>query len=203
MNETKTGPHLTDETKFWFSLPKGRSFFASIKTGENIKTHFDNGVSKLFNKDVNLYTTLSFNRQLNHLSLRLGVNHVSENLHSDVRFKINNQEKVDTIISTRNLYTTNKFTWGVIGAFSVGSWILLQNSLLVGYKVDDKNDLYFRTENETFRRNNPESFQDWFSQFILNGVSKINDKTKIGGEVLFCLYRSLSKHKNIASNGHN
>lgn len=77
MNETKAGPHLTDETKFWFSLPKGRSFFASIKTGENIKTHFDNGVSKLFNKDVNLYTTLSFNRQLNHLSLRLGVNHVS------------------------------------------------------------------------------------------------------------------------------
>lgn len=120
-----------------------------------------------------------------------------------MRFKINNQEKVDTIISTRNLYTTNKFTWGVIGAFSVGSWILLQNCLLVGYKINDKNDLYFRTENETFRRNNPENFQDWFSHFIFNGVSKINDKTKVGGEVFLDLYRSLSKHRNTASNGHN
>ena len=81
------------------------------------------------------------------------------------------------------MYTTNKFTWGVIGAFSVGSWILLQNCLLVGYKINDKNDLYFRTENETFRRNNPENFQDWFSHFIFNGVSKINDKTKVGGEI--------------------
>lgn len=155
INETKAGPHIHDETRLWFSLPQGRAFYAQLKAGETVKTHFDNGPTDLFGKTVNLYTALSFNRQLSHLSWRVGLNHACENLNADVRLKLNNQEKIDPIISTRNLYTKDKLTLGFVGAVNLRSLVLQRNSLLFGYKLNDKNEVFLRAENECFRKDNP------------------------------------------------
>ena len=73
----KTGFKLSDEVKFWFDLPQGRSFYSKIKSTDYLKLHFDNGIFEQWNKKWNLYATLNLTKALTNASLRLGANHKS------------------------------------------------------------------------------------------------------------------------------
>ena len=84
----KTGLKLSDELKFWFNLPEGRSLYAKVKSTDYLKLQFDNGTVQRWNKYWNLYATLNTNKALVNPSLRLGASHLSEHCNSDNRIRV-------------------------------------------------------------------------------------------------------------------
>lgn len=84
----KSGLKLSDELKFWFSLPQGRSLYAKVKSADYLKLQFDNGIITRWNKKWNLYAALNTNKTLSNPSLRLGVDHHSEHCHSGNRLRV-------------------------------------------------------------------------------------------------------------------
>lgn len=84
----KAGSSVSDELKFWFSLPGGRSLFSKIKSSNYLKLHYDHGIVEQWNKRWNLYATLNCNKALENVSLRLGASNKSEHCNSDNRLRI-------------------------------------------------------------------------------------------------------------------
>lgn len=70
--------------------------------------------------------------------------------------------------------------FGFLGALNVRSFVLLRNSLLFGYKVNDKTELFLRAENECFRKSNPKVLSELLSHYIFDAIHTYDSKTKIG-----------------------
>ena len=65
--------------------------------------------------------------------------------------------------------------------------MLQKNGLLFGYNIDQNNDVFLRAEVKGFRKSAPRSFAigDVFDYVVADYIKKIDDKSKIGLEVLF------------------
>jgi hypothetical protein len=136
IKEGKTGPHIHDETRLWFTLPKGRSFFAELKTGETIKAHFENGPKDIFGQNINFYSTLSLTRQLSNLKFKLGLIHNGTNAHTDMRLKLGDREKGDSLLSAHSHIHSGKWTFGYLAAVNIYNLILNQNQVMVGCRLN-------------------------------------------------------------------
>ena len=51
---------------------------------------------------------------------------------------------------------------------------------MLGYKVDEKTNVFVRTEQEHFRRKNPEGLKGWFDHVLIDAVTKQNENTTFG-----------------------
>ena len=149
-----------------------------------MKLHYDNGTRKIFGKLFNFYGTLSASHKFEDLSWRFGLSHNSENVHSDFRVKISPRDSSPLKVSARNVYTQGKWTFGYVGMLDVNKHVLACSNLLLGCKVDDRSQVFLRGENEHFRRSNPSGPANLFDYYILDAISRVNEKTTIGAEVL-------------------
>ena len=84
----KSGLKLSDELKFWFNLPEGRSLYTKVKSTDYLKLQFDNGIITQWGQKWNLYAALNTNKTLSNPSLRLGAGHQSQHCNSDNRLRI-------------------------------------------------------------------------------------------------------------------
>lgn len=87
------------------------------------------------------------------------------------------------MFSTRILWTHGKATCGMVGMVDLNNWVLTCSNLLLAYKFNSKTDIFLRANHEHFRRRNPEGWQGWFDNFILDGVTKYGPKTTVAAEV--------------------
>jgi len=133
---TQQGPHLQDQTSFWLSLPQGRALYARLNMNDYLKLHLDNGVTRFFGKKVNLYGALTSTHNFASLSWRLGLRHVSKDVHTDCRIKYSTGKKDELNFSTRNVYKNRKLTYGLITMLDLNSWVLNNCNLVLGYKAD-------------------------------------------------------------------
>lgn len=162
---------LSDEIKFWFNLPGGRSFYSKVKSGDSMKLHFDNGIIEKHSKKLNLYATLNLSKTLTNASLRLGAAHKGENCNSDNRLKIDftSDNQSNLTWYNRTVVTKDKFTFGSMLVYGISSKVLSKSNFLLGYKVNDKVDAALRVENNTFKT----------SQFKLNEIISHLDSYKV------------------------
>jgi hypothetical protein len=85
----------------------------------------------------------------------------------------------------------DKVSFGVLGAYSLTQNVISKNSLLLGYKVDDKTSVFLRADSEGFRKN-PIGWTDcqaYFDNLKLDVVSNQSNNLKFGLEVSYSLYR--------------
>ena len=200
---TQNGPHLQDQTSFWVSLPQGRALYAKINMNDYFKLHLDNGVTNILGKRFNLYAALTSPHNFSALSWRLGLRHISKDVHTDCRIKYSTGKKEDFTFSTRNLYKNGKFTYGLITMVDLNSRILNNSSFVLGYKADAKTDIYVRAEHSVFRRKNPESWRGLFDNYLIDAIYAHNPTTTIGAEVRKNICRSPSSLDPVHSNGFN
>ena len=117
------------------------------------------------------------------MTLKAGVGHISEHCQSDNRIRVNLQQNDSAwCFYHRTTVTHNKLTLGFVGVFDLTQKVLQKNNFLLGYKADDKTDIFLRAEVEGFRKNSanlqkPESI---FDTFTLDLVRKIDERGKIG-----------------------
>ena len=74
----------------------------------------------------------------------------------------------------------DKFKIGFLSVFNIGTKVLEKNNVLVAYTHDSQHSLYFRGENEGYRRRNP-SLEDptsIFDNIIVDYVNNVDKKTK-------------------------
>lgn len=147
VREDKTGAHIYDETRLWFTLPKGRSFYAELRTGETIKTHFENGLKEIFGQKINFYSTLSFTRQLKNLKFKLGLKHNTDNSQSDVRLKIGDREKDESFFSAHSHFYSGNWTYGYLASVNLYPVFLTKNQIMLGRKFGDKDSAFLRISN--------------------------------------------------------
>ena len=74
--------------------------------------------------------------------------------------------------SLRNIYKSGKFTYGFLGMADLNNRVFSIGNLLLGYKVDEKTNIFLRTSQEHFRRKNPTDFKGIFDHFLVNAVTK-------------------------------
>lgn len=136
---------VSDELKFWFDLPEGRSLYSRLKT-DNLKVLFDNGITEHWGKKWNLYAGLNSSKSIENVSVRLGAANISDGCHSDNRLKIDLQAegKTNATWYNRTIVTHDRLTFGILGAFSLTNNVLAKNNVLLGYKVDDKSSAFLR-----------------------------------------------------------
>ena len=82
-------------------------------------------------------------------------------------------------------------TYGFVGLANLTHQVLSIGNLLLGYKVDEKTNLFLRTHQEHFRRKNPEGIKGWFDHIILDAITRYNEKTSVCAEVSHLLSRLL------------
>jgi len=123
-------------------------------------------VIEQFNRKWNIYGSINTNKSLEDLSLRIGASHLGDKCHSDNRLKIDlgSEERKNVTWYNRTLVYQNKFTFGLLGAYGISHNVIAKNNLLVGYKIDDKSTVFFRAENDGYRKG---SFDlcDWRAYF--------------------------------------
>lgn len=150
----KSGLKLSDEVKYWYDLPEGRSFYSKVKSTDYIKFHIDNGIIEKWNKKWNLYATLNVTKTLSNASLRLGAAHKSQNCNSDNRLKVDFQDdKHNLTWYNRTVVTKDKFTFGNMFVYNISQQILAKTNFLFGYKGDKDIDVFLRVENNDYRKN--------------------------------------------------
>jgi hypothetical protein len=183
------GYAVSDEAKLWFTVAETRTIYAKIKSSNYLKVHYDHGIEEKWGQKWNLYATLNSNKALENVSLRLGVAHVSEKCNSDNRLKIEYgaENKKNLTWYNRTYVQHDKFTFGVLGAYSLSQNIISKNSLLFGYKVDDKTSVFLRADSEGFRKNaiGWKDCQSYFDNVKLDVFSNHNTSFKYGLEVVF------------------
>jgi hypothetical protein len=64
VSEDKNGRSVSDEIKFWFNLPEGRSLYSKIKSSNYLKVLFDNGVTTNWGNKWNFYAGLNATKSL-------------------------------------------------------------------------------------------------------------------------------------------
>lgn len=181
---------VSDEVKFYFALPQGASFYSKVKSNDYLKIHYDHGTTSFFERTWNFYATVNATKSLKDLSYRVGVAHLSKVCNSDSRLRVKKGEsETEVTLYNRTTVTHNKFTFGVVGAYEVARNLISKNSILLGYKVDDKTSVYLRAENG-FRKS-PIALSDWknyFDHFKFDAISSIDSETKVGLEVQLNIY---------------
>lgn len=194
----KGGLKLSDEVKYWFGLPEGRSFYSKVKSSDYIKLHLDNGIVEKWNRKWNLYATLNLTKTLSNASLRLGANHVSSKCSSDNRLRVDFQDdKQNLTWYNRTVVTKDKVTFGNMFVYNISSQILSKTNFLLGYKVSDKIDAFVRVENNDYRKVSwsPAEIVNHFDTCRLDFIAKHDDRIKYGLEVSMYLYRPFSRRK--------
>ena len=175
--------NFADEIKLWFDLPNNRSFYAKVKSADYLKLHYDHGLREWQKKKYYLFGNLRSNKSFTDMTLKAGVGHISEHCQSDNRIRVNLQQNDSAwCFYHRTTVTHNKLTLGFVGVFDLTQKVLQKNNFLLGYKADDKTDVFLRAEVEGFRKNSanlqkPESI---FDTFTLDLVRKIDERGKIG-----------------------
>ena len=194
----KAGLKLTDEVKYWFNLPEGRSFYSKVKSSDYIKLHLDNGIVERWDRKWNLYATLNLTKTLSNASLRLGANHVSPKCNSDNRLRVDFQDdKQNLTWYNRTVVTKDKLTFGNMFVYNISSQIIAKTNFLLGYKVSDKIDAFVRIENNDYRKVSwsPAEIVNHFDTYRLNFIAKHDEKIKYGLEVSFYQYRPCSRRR--------
>ena len=193
IKQDKGALKLSDEIKYWFALPEGRSFYSKVKSSDYLKLHFDNGIIERWNKKWNLYATLNVSKTLTNASLRFGAAHKSQHCNSDSRVKVDflDENKYDLTWYNRAVVTKDKFTFGKMTVFNISSKVLAKTNFLFGYKVNDKVDAFLRIENNDYRKHKwgIKEITQHLDTFKFDIVGKHDEKVKYGLEVKNTLFR--------------
>lgn len=127
-------------------MKNGKTIFTRVKSSDQIKVQFDNGITKHWGRSWNLYASFNTSKSLNNLSVRLGAHSFSERLNSDNRLKFDYSADGSPSITwyNRTVYTQDKWSIGVLTA--IGK-VLAKNNVFVGYKIDGSSSVSLRAEN--------------------------------------------------------
>lgn len=174
----------------WFALKDGRTIFTRVKSSDQIKVHFDNGITKHWGRSWNLYASFNTSKSLNNLSVRLGAHSFSERVNTDnrLKFDFSADGSPSTTWYNRTVYSQDKLSLGVLAAVGLSKKVLAKNNLFVGYKIDDSSSISLRAENEGYRKDQLDwtkiagQPQQLFDHIKLDYVKKIDD-IKVGVEV--------------------
>lgn len=145
---------MSDEAKLWFSLPGDRWLYSKIKSNDYLKVHYDNGFFEKWGRQWNLYGSFNTNKALENISVKIGAIHRCPSHESDNRLKIDmsTDSKQNLTWYNRTMITHNNFTYGILGAYSISQNYILKNNLFLGYKRDSGASIFFRLENDGFRK---------------------------------------------------
>lgn len=79
---------ISNELKFWFDLPEGRSLFTKLKSGNYLKILFDNGIIDCPKTGKwNTYASLNSNQSVQNVKVNLGISRIGENKKNDFRIR--------------------------------------------------------------------------------------------------------------------
>ena len=181
VNVDKGTTSLSDEVKLWFQLPGGKSIYSKLKSSNYVKVHYDNGRTRLMDKDWNFYASFNANKSLENMSVRVGATHLGGKCHSDNRIKYDRQNYT---WYNRTLVNHNKFSFGLLGAYGFANNVLVKNNLFLGYQVDENSSLFLRMENDGYRSSafNGGDWKNYFDHVKVDWVSKYQG-VKYGVEV--------------------
>ncbi len=130
---------------------------------------------------------MNCNKSLEDVSLRVGAAHKSEHCHSDsrVRLDLGPDNKFNTTLYNRTILTKCNYTFGMVTAFGLASKALIKNKIMLGYKVKDQGDIYFRAENRGFRSGAFEwaNWKGYFDQAQVDFVTNFRKNFRYGVEV--------------------
>ena len=173
-NYDKGNYAISDEVKLWFQLPEGKSLYSKIKSSDYIKVHDDHGISRIWNKDWNIYASVNAKKNLDNLSLRLGATHLNGKCHSDNRIKY---DRKNYTWYNRTVVNHDKWTFGLLGAYGFTNNVLVKNNIFLGYQIDDKSSAYLRFENDGYRSSGFDwkYWQGYFDSVKVDFVSSHKD----------------------------
>ena len=132
------------EQRAWMALPGYRSLYAKVRTNNYLKFQLDNGTTKLFGRPYNLYAGISAPHNFKYISSRVGLRHISKTDHIDVRLKMSTGSKKELSVSARGAYRRGNFCMAEVAMFDVYNFVLNHFNTLVGYKIDEKIDIFLR-----------------------------------------------------------
>lgn len=196
VNVDKGTPSISDEVKYWFSLPNNRSIYAKLKSRDYIRLHYDHGIVEHSNKKWNLYASLNSNKSLENISLRLGAANKSEHCHSDNRLKVDfaSDKSQNLTWYNRTIVNHQKFSFGIMAAYGITKNLLVKNNLLFGYKVNDTANASLRIQNNGYRKDafDWKNFKGYFDTIKVDFTNKHQSNLTYGFEVIMILFRVFS-----------
>ena len=131
---------------------------------------------------------------LKNIILKAGAGNVSGACSSDNRLRVNIQDDGnDYCWYNRTVVKKDKFTFGFLTAYNLGKKVLQKNHLLATYTHNGQHSLYFRAENDGYRKVNPtlNDPQSFFDNLIVDYVNNIDSKSKAAVEVQNKIYLGL------------
>ena len=192
---------IDDEAKVWFALKDGRTIFTRVKSSDQVKVHFDNGITQQWGRSWNLYASFNTSKSLNNLSVRLGAHSFSERVNSDNRLKFDYSAdgSPSTTWYNRTVFVQDRLSFGVLAAVGLSKKVLVKNNIFVGYKIDDSSSVSLRAENDGYRKDQNDfdllkilgQPHQIFDHVKLDYIKKVED-VKVGVEVQFITLRASS-----------
>lgn len=178
--------------KFWFDLPNRGSLYAKVKSSDYLKIEYDHGLRQYFDELLYIYGGMRTNRFLENPTVHLGVGHITGNTKVDnrVRIEFKNNKPSRYYLDHKTYINWRKFKFGLISQFTLNEGLLNKADLLLGYSVKPRTGVYARMDIPYWRNHNP----DWrnpftyFDTFTADLIHEVDDKTKIGLEVIVSLF---------------
>lgn len=155
-----------------------------------MKIHYDDGLKTINNsifESYNLYANYHAHKNFKNAILKVGGALLAKNWWIDNRFRVEFPEigEVDYSIGQRVSWNKNNWSFDGFNIYSFKQQGFFHNAIRIGYKKND-NDFFFRAENANIRSIKNIDFANldtYFTNFTLDYVRKIDEKTRVGVEV--------------------
>jgi len=177
---------FADETKLWFDLPKGGSFYSKVKSSGDLKLHYHDGTTIIQGHPFYFYAGLNSNKSLELNSVKLGFGHEGQRCSSDNRLKISDDKGTYKYHwYNRTMVYEGNFRFGLVTCFDICNHVFQKNNILLGYKIDGNTQAFVRAEVDGWRSQNPQVSkpESIWDRFTFDIVRKVNDKTTAALEV--------------------
>ena len=136
------------EIKLWVPFWETRTLYLKSKDNE-VKIHYDHGVTKIKEKDVNLFWSLQVKKNFDTSPvLKAGFGILNEKYRLDCRVRLQGYESE---MAGKSSWKFGK--WNVDGykIWDLKTLNVRRNAIQLKYKQNDENEFYLRGTNDTYR----------------------------------------------------
>jgi len=172
---------IKDELKLWFPINYGPQFLHIRVKNTDSRVHFDNGVTDVSGRKINLYSSFGWARDFHEYNFKIGLATVFKEFNTDNRIKITSDKTVNWYHKT--LIERNDVRFGFIGVLDLTKQLLLKKDLLFGYRFkqpDNKQWDFILKAEQDFKRPTKDfsNFAEWFSNISLTSTYQHNSNQK-------------------------
>lgn len=163
----KEGLKVKDQLRLWFPTTWNvNAFFYTHILDDKVRIHYDNGLTRIHNYDINFYGSIDFLKNWTNLNTRVGFSHENDKAYTNTRLRIDDDKTLTLYHKT--LLRLQEWKLGFVLVAGLNNNVsLLKKDIAIGYQYKDFNFYLKGLQAWDRKTNNYNNWREFFSTVSL------------------------------------